>query len=206
MPSPFLGLPGRWRREGEIKAVKKAAASSQVPPLLSDLLGVVLERDGAVVDAVGTRLAWKNGNIHGRFGVAAPGWCYLMRCAPQTAGRLLALAQQEAQQHGLHAPLQLTLSGRVHEYLQLEKNGVGWKYAGGEIRRHPGQPGVFGVFRTGEERPFIQVAIKGQLTVVAGIKNGKTEELVQSVAPPAWELTEEDRAAWGAWAGLQRLK
>ncbi|MCP4360888.1 MAG: hypothetical protein GY796_23005 [Chloroflexi bacterium] len=204
-----IGIAREWfieQREEEIKRVKKEATKMDVPRLIVDLLGIILERDDAILDEMGTRIAWKNGGIHGRFGVMALGWCYIMRCAPNTAGRLLAIAQQEAGKHDLHAPLQLNLAGNVSQYLRLKPIEDGLSYAGGMVKAHPKTAGVYGVFKNGDSRPFAQVKVGKKETVVMDTSNGKPKEIARSPVPASWGLTELDKAAWGAWVGLKRRR
>src|SRR5690606_20997333 len=103
----------------EIKKLARQTVAKEYR-FMGDVLGAVLEKDEMIYDEDGTRVAWKNGRVHGRFGVMAPEWCYIMTCAPATAGMVLVLAQQEAKKiENAYARLQLDLSGRVHEYFDL---------------------------------------------------------------------------------------
>lgn len=200
-------------REKEINFTKKEAAAQKIPRLVSDLLGVVLDAENEIVDETGTRIAWKNGGVHGRFGVMSFTWCYIMQCSPGTAGRMAALAQQEAAKHGQSAPLRLNLTGRVPVYLRftIEPDGNGLKYAGGAVRSHSRLPNKYGVFSEGSNSPSILITLTGKeqetITVerISKENRHRREKIAHSLAPASWKLTEWDKVAWGAWTGLKAI-
>lgn len=195
------------QREQEVEAAKKEAGKVRdaAPPIVIDLLTAVLEQDGIIVDEMGTRLAWKNGGIHGRFGVTAPRWMYLLTCAPQTAIYLMLLSINEAMEADLYAPLQLEhIQGNVYQYLNFKKDGDNLVYADGVVKPHPQQAGMFGVFREGMEKPHMVVSVNGEIEVsIVGV-GGKPERIIQSPIPKnILQISDPDCAAWAAWAGLK---
>jgi hypothetical protein len=203
--------------EEEIKQAKAAARKLGVPRMVIDLLGAVLEQDGIIYDEHGTRLAWKNGGIHGRFGVCGPTWCYIMKCSPPTAGLMLAAAQVEAAQLGLAAAWQLDLSGMVHAYLGLSAGSQPDKpitFEGGYLVAHPQKPHTYGVV-VGDGRPLMQVVYTpppmpdkpARIEVLNVPLRGRAVKSVgASVSPVRWGLTERDCLAWGTWVAGNYLR
>lgn len=202
------------QHKAEIAEIKKLARQTVAREyrFMGDVLGAVLEKDEVIYDEDGTRVAWKNGRVHGRFGVMAPEWCYIMTCAPATAGMVLVLAQQEAKKiESAYARLQLNLSGRVHEYfdLLLEDDGrlvCDW----GEWRPSQKREGVGGVYRHGSDRPVFLVSwgenqgvLEAQVLTVPTRRGEQPKPLLSSRAPRSWDLTPMDVVAWGFHSGVQ---
>lgn len=203
--------------EKEIAAAKAAARKLGVPRMLMDLLGAVLDRDGEIYDELSTRVAWKNGGVHSRFGVVAPEWCYIMKCSPATAGLMLAVAQMEAKKLKVAAPLRTTLTGRVPAYLGLQQNGnEGIGFDGGRVIKHPSKAHTYGVIVGDNGRPSFQVvytpppndrapALVKVLETPAEAKR-KPKEIGSSATVVSWGLTELDCVAWGVWSGGNYLR
>jgi hypothetical protein len=215
-----LELARLWYQEEhdrEIKEAKAAARKLTVPRMVVDLLGVVLEKDGVIYDEHGTRVAWKNGGIHGRFGIAAPTWCYIIKGSPSTAGMMLAAAHTEAAQMELGAAWRIDLSGKVHDYLGLSAGTTPDKpitFDGGYLLAHPHKQNTYGLV-IGSGRPLMQIVYtppptpyKPARTAVLDVPlQGRTAKRVgESVSPVRWGLTQQDCLAWGTWVAGNYLR
>lgn len=206
------------QHEREIDEAKSAARKLPLPRMVIELLGAILEKDGAIYDGHGTRVAWKNGGIHGRFGVAAPTWCYIMKCAPQTAGMLMAVAHMEAAEYGVGDEWQLNIVGKVHEYLGLTVGADEDKpltFAGGYLLRHPQHPNRYGVLFDGGHKPAVQVIYQpppkegrpARIQITDVPSPGRKPQLIgESAGPATWGLTRLDHLAWGVSVAVNYWK
>jgi hypothetical protein len=215
-----LELARLWYQEEhdrEIKEAKSAARKLAVPRMVLDLLGIILEKDGVIYDEHGTRVAWKNGGIHGRFGVAAPTWCYIIKCSPPTAGLMMAAAHREAAQMEMAAAWQIDLSGKVHDYLGLTVSQQSERpitFDGGYLTAHPHKANTYGLV-IGGGRPLMQIVYTppptptkpARIQVLDVPLQGKTAKRVgESVSPVRWGLTKQDCLAWGTWVAGNYLR
>lgn len=193
----------------EIDEAKKRARKQNIPRLVSDVLGAVLKKDNEIYDQHDTRVAWKNGSVHGRYGVMAPDWCYIIRGASTTAGMMLAMAQQEAKQAQVFAPLRLNISGRLPEYFGFQVEGDRLVCDWGEWRPSQKVSGVGAAYAHDESKPRFQFRWELQDAVyhcrVMSIPHRRGQEpdvLAESTAPRNWHLTDTDLIAWGFYSGL----
>ena len=204
------------QHEAELTQAVKAVKKQTFPPLAVDLLAMVLKMDVEILDQHGSRVGWKNGGIHGRYGVCGPDWCYIRRCSPRTAAKLLITAVQEARQQKAYAPLQLNLAGRVHEYLGLAVDSDKVIFDGGFSRPYPGKDNVFeAVMSDGGKRPLFFVTCKdmgkpGAFTVSVLVPSqkgrGQLDVISESSTPASWGLTMNDCHVWGVSAGLTHIQ
>ena len=126
---------------------------------------------------------------------------------------LLTVAQREARQTGVFAPLELQVSSRLPDYFGLTVEGGGERLVceWGEWRPSQQVAGAGAAYRAGEKRPSFQVRwtlLENGLyhCRVMGIpeqRGEKAQVLVESTAPGNWELTDLDIAAWGFYAGIE---
>lgn len=193
----------------EIDEAKKRARTQNIPRLVCDVLGAVLDKDNEIYDQHDTRVAWKNGSVHSRYGIVALDWCYIIKGASATAGMMLAIAQQEAKQAHVFAPLRLNISGRLHDYFGFQIDGDRLACDWGEWRPSQKASGVGAAYAHDEGKPRFQFRWGLQDGVyhcrVMSIPQRHGQEpdvLVKSTVPRNWNLTTTDLIAWGFYSGL----
>lgn len=211
------------QRQREIDMVldKARERTNRTPRLVADLLLAILRQHELLQDAeAGLPLAWMNGS-HNHFGFQGPDFCYMTRCAPQTAVRMAQLAVFKARQQGdSEARIQVDVSGQVAHYLRLDNVREGddemrWDGGGFNLWRKLSLEGTAEkglVYADNGQAAFITtiMSVNGQAGQVfshqARAHVDDRNELAASFVPGDWQLTTGDIRAWCVYAGVNALR